>query len=88
MRKRQVGSLPENRYVTAWPSRAGRKVTICGNRPMSSTSRISHMKYGMTPLNISDGLIRRALAVANTFMPMGGVRPAISATKHRAMTSA
>lgn len=57
------------------------KVTICGKIAINVTAIKSIQKKGSTPLNISDGDILSAFATANTFIPIGGVNPAISHMK-------
>ena len=55
-------------YMPGAPSSLGRNRTMSGNRAMMMTTASSQIKYGTTPLKISEGLTRSAFAVANTFM--------------------
>ena len=62
------------------------KVTMTGTAANTMAVTNSTAKKGTTPRNILPGSTRSALAVAKTFMPMGGVMPAISPTKTITMT--
>lgn len=73
--------------MPAAPRIFGKNNAISGNNARRITTANSQIKYGTTPLKISDGFTRNAFAVANTFIPIGGVKPAISHMKQSAITS-